>query len=88
MSRRYCYLGRTFTAADNPRLPYPIRCLPDGTVYGQFNTGDRRLPSICMRHGISVSSLADVEILIRTDGVLLVGDEIAKGKMDSSKVEP
>jgi hypothetical protein len=35
-----------------------------------------------------VSSLADVEILIRTDGVVLVGDEIAKGKMDAPKVEP
>jgi hypothetical protein len=82
MAKRWGYPGKTFTAADNPRLPYSIRVLPDATVYADFSTGARRLNSFVTRSGLHVSTLAEVELLITRSGVLLVGDEIAKGKQD------
>jgi hypothetical protein len=82
MAKRWGYPGKTFTTADNPRLPYPIRVLPDATVYADFRDGCRRLNAIVTRSGLDISTLAEVPLLITRGGVLLVGDEIAKGKQD------
>jgi hypothetical protein len=84
MAKRWGYPGKTFTAADNPRLPYPVRVLPDATVYAEFKTGARRLDALITRSGLAISTLAEVPLLITRGGVLLVGDEIGKGRQDDS----
>jgi len=85
MAKRWCYPGKTFTSADNPRLPYPVRVLPDATVYADLSTGCRRLDSCITRAGLAISTLAEVQLLITRGGVLLVGDEIARGEQDERK---
>lgn len=84
MSKRWCYPGRILTKKDNPRLPYPIRVLPDGACYTE-SSPTRRLNSFVTRAGLAINTLAEVELLLTRSGVLLVGDEILRGKKDEPK---
>lgn len=73
---RMAYLGKTFTKADNPKLPYPVKILPSGAAYGETGQGSRRLGTMAHIFGISVSLLDDTEVLFHRNGKVYVGEEI------------
>ena len=81
--KRWGYAGKTFTTADNPRLPYPIRILPDATVYAEFDTGARRLNAIVTRVGLAISTLADCQLLITRGGYCSSATRSPRGKRTS-----
>jgi len=87
MGKRWCYPGREFTKADNPKLPHPIRVLPGGSVYARLEGGDRRLDAIVTRPGLAICTREDAHILITRSGQVLVGDEITRMKKDEPTIE-